>query len=347
MTGPAATVAIPSVRIREESHRRATLIAISLLLILSTAPVIGHHFSTRVGLPLAGLDHLGAFCVVALQSLLTPVHGLFHLALGAGLAYALWDRWRAWRHQIQTLSALDVTVPQAGEPFFVLAAAAVLDPRRLRIVEGLPNPAFTVGVATPRVFVASDLLFKLPEQELVAVMAHEAAHVRRRDPARVAVFRFLACTLFWIPALRRLSDDMADEVEILADDAAARGQPLVLASAILSLAGWRQETLPGAVGFQRPDLLDRRIRRLAGEDPPVGSHLTRRSVAGAALALVLVISSGAFVASPVAAAAAVVEDSHCVHHGESALRHLFCAGFHRTSLEAAHCPHALEKGQPR
>lgn len=52
MPGSAATVAIPSVRIREESHRRATLIAISILLILSTAPVIGHHFSAGVGLPL-------------------------------------------------------------------------------------------------------------------------------------------------------------------------------------------------------------------------------------------------------------------------------------------------------
>lgn len=347
MTGSGATVAISSVRIREESHRRATLIAIALLLILSTAPVIGHHFSASGALPLAGLDHLGAFCVVALQSLLTPVHGVFHLALGAGVAYALWDRWRAWRHQVQTLSPLDERVPQPGETFFFLAAAAGLNPRRLRIVEGLPNPAFTVGLVSPRVFVARELLVRLSEQEVVSVLAHEAAHVRHQDPLRVAVFRFLASTLFWVPALRRLSDDMADEVEILADDAAARGKPLVLASAILNLAGWRQESLPVAVGFQRCDLLDRRVRRLAGEDASVGSHLTRRSVAGAALALALVLSSGAFVAAPDANAVAVVEDGHCVHHGESALRHLFCAGFHRISLAASHCPHALEKGQPR
>lgn len=342
MTGLPDAVAIPSVRMREESHRRATLIAISVLLILSTAPVIGHHLWASVGLPLAGLDHVGAFCVVALRSLLTPVHGLFHLALGLGLAYALWDRWRAWRRQVQTLSLLDTNVPQPRDPFFLLATTAGLDPRRLRIVEGLPNPAFTVGLASPRVFVALDLLFKLPEQELVAVIAHEAAHVYRRDPLRVAVFRFVACTLFWIPALRRLSDDMADEVEILADDAAARGRPLVLASAILGLADWRQQTMPGAVGFQRCDLLDRRIRRLAGEDAPVVSHLTRRSVAGAALALVLVASSGVFAAAPSGSAPAA-QHHHCLHRGESALRHLFCAGFHRTGAEASRCPHTLNR----
>lgn len=345
MTPLFRAVAIPSVSLREQSHRRATLIAISVLLILSTAPVVGHHFSARVGLPVAGLDHLGAFCVVALRSLFTPLHAVFHIALWSGLAYALWDRWKAWRHQIEILSQLDATAPQPGDPFFLLAAAAGLDPMRLRIVDDLPNPAFTVGLDAPRVYVARELLSHLSEQEVIAVLAHEAAHLRRRDPLRVAAFRFLACMLFWIPALRRLSDDMADEVEILADDAASRGQPLVLASAILRLAGWRHETIPAIVGFQRRDLLERRIRRLAGEDAPVGSHLTRRSLAGAALALALVMSSGAFVAAPVPSPAGAVRHSHCVHRGESALRHLFCAGFHRTSAGASHCPHALEKGQ--
>lgn len=334
-------VAIPSVRLREQSHRRASMMAIAVLLILSTAPVIGHHVWGSVGVPLTGVDHLGVFCMVALRSVFTPVHGLFHLTLGVGLAFAIWDRWRAWRHQVQTLSLLETSVPQPGESFFLMASTAGLDPGRVRIVDGLPNPAFTVGLVSPRVFVARDLLLKLREPELVAVLAHESAHVQRRDPLRVAAFRFIGRTLFWIPALRRLADDMVDEVEILADDAAARGRPLVLASAILSLADWRQQSVAGSVGFQCADLLERRIRRLAGEDTPVGSHLTRRSIAGAAFALVLVASAGAF-AAPSGSTSHALHDSHCIHRGESALRHLFCAGFHH----ASHCPHSLEKGRP-
>jgi Zn-dependent protease with chaperone function len=338
-------VAIPSVKAREESHRRMSMIAIAILLILSIAPVMGHHLWSSVGIPLTGIDHLGAFCVVALRSVFAPVHGLFHLTLGVGLAYALWDRGKAWRHQVQTLSLLEISLPQPRDAFFLLAAEAGLDPARLRIVEGLPNPAFTVGLASPRVFVARALLLKLPEPELVAVLAHESAHVERRDPLRVAAFRFIACTLFWIPALRRLSDDMADEVEILADDAAARGQPLVLASAILRLANWRQQSIAGAVGFERCDLLDRRIRRLAGEDTSVGSHLTRRSVAGAALVLILVASSGAF-AAPSGATPRTLQSAHCLHRGESALRHLFCAGVRRAPADGSRCPHAVEMGHP-
>jgi len=344
--GKQSAVANSSVRIREESHRRATLMAISFLLIFSTAPVIGHHLSASVGVSLRGLDHIGAFCVVALRSLLAPVHLLFHVALAGGFGYACWDRWRAWKRQVDALSPLDVAPPRIGEPLFQLAATVGLNPVRLSIVEGLPNPAFTAGLVSPRVFVASDLLLRLPEREVVAVLAHEAEHVRRRDPLRVAVFRFLALTLFWIPALRRLSDDMADEVEILADDAATRGEPLVLASAILGVAAWGQQLFTGAVGFQRSDLLDRRIRRLAGEDAPVRSHLTRWSIAGAALALALVVSSGALVAAPLASEAGGAGARDCLHRGESALAHLFCAGFHRASAGASRCPHTLASSQP-
>ena len=110
----------------------------------------------------------------------------------------------------------------------------------------------------------------MPDAELNAVLAHEQAHVVRRDPLRLAALRFLACTLFWLPALRRLADDVTDEAEIAADDIAAGDQPLVLASAILRVASWRDLRAGplgaiGATGFTCRDLLERRIRRLAGE----------------------------------------------------------------------------------
>src|SRR5439155_12889806 len=133
----------------------------------------------------------------------------------------------------------------------------------LRIVRGLPNPAFTIGWLRPRVYVARELAGALPDAELNAVLAHEQAHVVRRDPLRLAALRFLACTLFWLPALRRLADDVTDEAEIAADDIAAGDQPLVLASAILRVASWRDLRAGplgaiGATGFTCRDLLERR-----------------------------------------------------------------------------------------
>lgn len=332
-----------SLATREQAHRRLTITAIAGLLLLSTSPVFGHHVS-GVGEPyLVGLDHLGALCLTALHILLEPVHGVFHVVIVAGLAYATWDRVRAWLRVGQALSPLDRRTPVAGDPFHDAALAASVDPGIVRVVEGLPNPAFTAGWLSPRIYVAAALAAQLSSRELSALLAHEGAHVRRRDPLRLSLLRFFACTLFWIPALRRLAADVADEAEVMADDAAA-ADPLVLASAILNVARWNHGAAgfeargSAAVGFFRPDLLDRRIRRLAGEDTAVRTHVTRRSVIGAALALSLVWSSGILVAHPMSAAERADHGGHCHHRGETALEHLFCAGL---SLDrtVGECPH--------
>ena len=326
--------------LREQSHRRGTLLAIGALLLLSTSPVFGHHLPLNIDALLAGIDHVGALCVTALHILLAPVHNVFHAIMIGGLLYAVGDRLRAWRSVQQMLEPLDARLAKPGDPFWDAAAAAGVDPRRLRIVAGLPNPAFTVGLLTPRIYVAEALSERLSAAELAAVLAHEGAHVARRDPLRLSVLRALACTLFWIPALRRFADDMGDEVEVLADDVAAEGHPLVLASAILALAQWPHAGRPlqVAVGFDRPGLLERRIRRLAGEDTPVFSHVTRRSILGAALALALVWTSGVLMAHPLPSVAHPDHGRHCEHRHEFALTHLFCLGSPVAPL-ATDCPH--------
>lgn len=329
--------------LREQTHRRAVLWAIALLLVLSTSPVFAHHLAIGAHLLLGGMDHLGAFCLAALHLLFAPVHYGFHVVLTLGLAYAVWDRWRAWHSGARALALLEAIVPVPEDPFWRAAVKASIDPRRIRIVEGLPCPALTTGIIRPVVYVARDLVVELTPDELVSVLAHEGAHLLQRDPLRLSLLRFLACTLFWIPALRRLADDMADEAEILADDHAVRGRPLVLATAILTLAqrptrGRLAESPAGVVPFHRADLLDRRIRRLAGQPVPAGTHLTRRSVFGALVALSLVWTSGLLMASPLPAAVALAPGAHCEHHAESAIRHLFCLGKPFTRL-AHECPH--------
>lgn len=326
--------------LREQSHRRATLLGIGALILLSTSPVVGHHllpFETDQWL--AGVDHFGALCLTALHLLFAPVHPAVHAALAGGLLYAGWDRYRAWRLVRRSLGLLDIRRARRGDGFWEAAEAADVDPRLLRIVPGLPNPAFTAGLLQPRIYVSEALGGHLEEAELAAVMAHEGAHVTRRDPLRLTVLRALACTLFWLPALRRLADDVSDQAELLADDAAARDQPLVLASAILGVAHWSTKMAhSGAVVcFVRPDLLERRVRRLAGEETPVRSHVTRRSLLGAAAALAVVWTSGLLLTHPLPAHAAAADDRHCEHHDESALSHLFCLG--GPFAMSADCPH--------
>lgn len=329
--------------VREHVRHRVTLVAIGLLLILGTSPVYAHHlFSLGGAQLLAGIDHLGALCLTAVHLLLQPVHRIFHFVILAGVAYAVWDRLRAWRSLRGTLALLDQRTPVAGDAFWHACTAAVVNPRRVRVVAGLPNPAFTVGLLAPRIYLAQELCQRLSPDQLRAVIGHEGAHVRRHDPLRLFLLRLLACTLFWIPALRRLEEDVRDEAEVLADDCAVRGQPLVLASAILALADWSttRDTPPLAIGFQRNDLLERRIRRLAGEELPVRSHVTRRSIVGAGIALSLVWSSGVLMAHPMPNAAhATGVAPHCQHDGRFALAHLFCLGSPFSQSRHVECPH--------
>ncbi len=337
-TAPA--VLSPLVR-RESRHRRNLLLALAGMLVLSISPVLGHHLIGTVPWFAASEAHLWVFCLVALHHLLAPVHGVFHLLLYAGIAFALVDRTRAARRHSAVMGALTAEPPRPGSRIARAATRVGLDPARLRLVEGLPNPAFTSGWWHPRVFVARDLATRLAPDEFEAVLAHEAAHVRRRDPLRLFLLRSLAAMLFWLPAIRRLVADVADEAEISADDAAARTHALPLASAILRMAGADVGPPDPAVGFQRADLLERRIRRLAGEDAQVGTHVSGRSIGGAAAALVAVWLSGAMVLHPLPSTGDPSDPvAHCTHPHAWSVSHLFCRGVRLRGLPDA-CPHLL------
>ena len=323
---------------RERKHRRAVGVGLATLVFLALGPLAFEHLLARPEMWNWAGDHFGSFCLIALHLLLQPVHYTFHGLLAAGVVYAVWDRWRAWRLLRSVLAPIDhlARVPTAEDAFGTAARTAGVDRSRIRVVSELPNPAFTVGAVRPRIYVAREVAEYLSPDELAAVLAHEAAHVARRDPLRFSLLRFVSSMLFWLPALARLADDAFEDAEVQADDTAARGRPLVLASAILRLAEWPLSPRFAAVtvNLHGRDLLDRRVKRLAGIEVPVESRLTRRSITWAAVAVVLLWGSSAVVAHPLPGA----EHSHCDHHPAGVLSHLFCAGILARNM-GDDCPH--------
>ncbi len=359
---------------REQSRRRTVLLGVGTLIVLSTSPVFGHHLASKAEVLLAGQDHVFNLCLIALHALFSPVHGLFHVLVGAGLLYATANRIQAIMNARTTLHAL-ITIETAAlsAPFRAAAQRASVTLRSLRVVNGLPVPAFTAGWVWPRIYVAAELQATLTEDELVTVLLHEQAHALARDPLRLSLLRFLGDTLFYIPALRRLADDIADDAEIAADDYAVNGivsRAATLASAILKLAAWKPNdrlqlvTASGiGVGFHKVDLLERRVRRLIGEDTPVGTHVTGWSLASAIVTLMLACVSGLIMAHPLNAATlpeasaderasvsvlqarergasepALPTREHCKHRQGNALSHIFCLGVTH-HVDGSHCPH--------
>ncbi len=354
---------------REQQRRRAILLGIGTLIVLGTSPVFGHHVLSGTVPILIGRDHIAGICLIALHELLAPVHLGLHIVLTLGLTYAFVDRLRAVVTARRTLGALDSHAAPDGSVISRAAVRAGLSGDDVLVVSGLPNPAFTAGWWRPRVYVAAEIVDVLDEAQLTAVLAHEAAHLARRDPLRLSVLRFLAHTLFYLPTFWRLAEDAADEAEILADDAAAREQPLVLAETLVVLAtafsGRSNQRASAAaslsavaVGFQGLGLIDRRVRRLMGEDVPIRSHVTACSLAGAGALLTVIALSGLIMAHPLPAEpesgahAAPASHSrggfisapgeHCHHQGELAIAHLFCLGFNHHAAGTL-CPHSGQR----
>lgn len=121
----------------------------------------------------------------------------------------------------------------------------------------LPRGARSVTV------LSQGLLDRLDADELVAVIAHERAHVEQRHDLLLLAFRAWRAALPWFPIAARAEAEVAALVEMLADDHARREvRDEVLARAILSVGA---SGVPGAErvvsGSTR---VSDRFRRLAG-----------------------------------------------------------------------------------
>lgn len=234
--------------------------------------------------------------------------------LGGGLALAgsllflrdlgpfLLDRWGKTRHT-------------GGEPCDQALVEVV---REISLALGVAPPSIacvraegplllTVGLWRPRIVASRALLERLAPDELRAALAHEVAHVAKRDPLLGAGLMGLRALLFFNPAVQVMARAAVQEMERRADDVAvtATGAPETLVRGLLT--GYREgegrrttaRGWPVVGGLGR--LLDRfrvhsieaRCRRLvAGAEKPAPPHggvrLGLTSVALAALLYLVV-----------------------------------------------------------
>jgi beta-lactamase regulating signal transducer with metallopeptidase domain len=112
---------------------------------------------------------------------------------------------------------------------------------------------FTAGVLHPRVYVTASLLEQLSSREAEAMLAHELAHVRRRDRL-TATFLSLFSTLLPIPGVRALGRDWQQAAERACDaEAAARiGSRQDVAAAlvrVVRLGAQPRQPVSGASAF--------------------------------------------------------------------------------------------------
>jgi beta-lactamase regulating signal transducer with metallopeptidase domain len=224
------------------------------------------------------------------------------LALAVGLSiWALW-LWHASRQALVGRRILRAARWQAVTPApAVLAASRRLGIRRLLVTELPERLAFCAGLLRPTVVVSAALVRSLEPAALEAVLAHEAAHARNRDPRRQVLAHAVARSLWIAPAARQAAEHQRLRLELAADrHATAQAGRRALAEALLALhAAPSPAGAPAIAGGDTA--LGARIDALAlGSSPPrlvVERSIVRRSIAGLTLmgllALAVAASPGA------------------------------------------------------
>ncbi len=164
----------------------------------------------------------------------------------------------------------------------------------IALVERCRGGAYVVGTRTPILVLGEELLQRLDAEELEAVVAHELAHVRRRDTPVAAALGSVRDLMFFVPGAGWAVRQLHRERERAADLLAVRttGRPGALASGLLKVL---EEAPSGRVACAplapAGSVVDR-VRLLVGDEPDL-----RRGRRMAEATGVAVLTVGAVVGS--------------------------------------------------
>jgi beta-lactamase regulating signal transducer with metallopeptidase domain len=206
---------------------------------------------------------------------------------------------RAARFRRDVLTRAVPAEPRVAALVLRLARELDVVPPRVLIVSGEVGGAAVVGVRDPLLLLEASTVAGLDAEELEGVVAHELAHVARRDNLvawAVAIIRDVA---FFVPgaswavrALHREREAAADQ-----DAVAVTGRPAALASGLLQVvetAALRRRTPHGCAALVPSSSVVDRVRLLLQDEPPSRSeHRTELALAAAvsllAVALAVVV----------------------------------------------------------
>lgn len=125
----------------------------------------------------------------------------------------------------------------------------------------------TLGIRKRLVLLPANMLVGLPESDLLTIVAHEFAHLRRNDFAKNLLYECLALPMSYHPLFWRTRERMIESREMVCDALAAQFSDRdeyarsLLRLASLLVVGPPMQT-PHAIGIFDANILERRLMRL-------------------------------------------------------------------------------------
>ncbi|MEO7039778.1 MAG: M56 family metallopeptidase [Candidatus Elarobacter sp.] len=265
----AGTLAASRVFTRAEVRYR--LLAVAFVLVAAIGPValVAAVLRPASGGGLAGLA--GAADTVKLDVLALPVFALAAAVAAALLVQLLFDvvRLRRIKHAAEPLGEVAIRGARIGK-------------------SGTVSTPTAIGYLHPAVIVPSDFRARVDDGEWNAVIAHECAHLARRDDWAKAVQSAVLRACWWLPGLWLLARALDLERELASDErAAGETGPHRYAACLLRLATDRSgHNLAPALWNRRTQVAIRveRLLRPATDATPVVRATALGALSAAALA---------------------------------------------------------------
>ena len=173
---------------------------------------------------------------------------------------------------VRRTARLTAARPPAPIPPGVAAAAQRLGiGATIRCYASTVPDVYTAGFLSPRIWASSSLIELLEPAELEAVLLHERAHLRRRDPLRVLIVRSLEALLAPVPVVGTLAKrfELAKELDADREALLVQRTPHALAGALAALGdlGDLGERGRDGIAIGAWSLSSARIDQLCGTQP--------------------------------------------------------------------------------
>lgn len=162
----------------------------------------------------------------------------------------------------------------------------------MAVVERCPGGATVVGVRHPVLVIDRGLLAQLDERELEGVVAHELAHVRRRDNLVASFLGAIRDLFFFVPGGRWALRHLHAERELAADALAVEvtSRPAALASGLLKVLEAGSPQAACAALVPRGTLVGR-VQHLIDDREPVTRLRSGAELAAAAIVVMVAVAA--------------------------------------------------------
>jgi beta-lactamase regulating signal transducer with metallopeptidase domain len=195
-----------------------------------------------------------------------------------GCAYLTWRWIRGWLGLRRIVkNAQVVSNPQVMD--VVRKTAALLHLSRLPVIRSSDEDIspFTVGIWHTSVVLPGILVQEVPSNQLQAVLTHEFAHLKRRDPLIGWILTICETLYYFYPFFRMAKRKLMQERETACDEyvlAESRTKPKIYAMALIEAAekyrGRSLKMIPIAIAAESFTHLKKRLEYLVTDFKPVG-----------------------------------------------------------------------------